>query len=76
MQKIVYIFNCPVHGEEDQMFCFRAGDSALRSRWRRYEVTRVELPILYDPAALEKVQEIQRRLRGERNAALTLVTEE
>ncbi len=65
MQKIVYVFDCPIHGEESQVFCFRAGDPALRRRWKKYEVTRTELPVLYDSEALKKVQEIQTRLRGE-----------
>lgn len=66
MQKIVYVFDCPVHGEEDQVFCFRAGDPSLRSRWRRYEVTRVELPVLYDREALKEIREIQAQLSGPR----------
>lgn len=66
MQEVVYIFDCPVHGEESQVFCFRAADPKLTSRWKRYEVTRTELPILYDPEALKKVQEIQWQLSGPR----------
>jgi len=58
MQRIMYVFDCPIHGEEDQVFCFRAGDPKLRSQWRRYKVTRVELPIL-----VEEVIEAQRQLR-------------
>jgi len=64
MQKIVYVFDCPVHGERSEVFCFRAGDPALRGRWRRYNVTWVELPVLYDSNALKEVQEIQAQLRS------------
>lgn len=64
-QKIVYVFDCPVHGERSELFCFRAGDPKLISRWRRYEVTRVQLPLMYDRTALGEVTEIQARLRGE-----------
>lgn len=60
---IQYVFDCPAHGEESQTFCFRAGNPALISRWRRYEVARIELPILYDSEALKEVHGIQRRLR-------------
>lgn len=66
MPKIVYVFDCPVHGEESQVFCFRAGDPKLISRWKRYEVVRTELPVLYDQEALKEVKEIMARLSGPR----------
>lgn len=64
MQKIVYVFDCPVHGEESQVFCFRVADPALISRWRRYELTWKELPV--DREGLKEIYEIQAQFMGPR----------
>ena len=65
MQKIVYVFDCPVHGQgQDQIFCFRAADPALINRWKSYEVTRIEVPILRE--AMKEIREIQSQLSGPR----------
>ncbi len=64
MQKIVYVFDCPIHGEESQVFCFRAGDPALINRWKSYKVTRIEVPILRE--AMKEIREIQSQLSGPR----------
>ena len=46
MQKrIQFVFNCPIHGEESVLFCFRATDPALKQGWRKFALTREELPI-------------------------------
>lgn len=37
--KTVYIFDCPVHGEENGLFCFRAFDFAHLHLWHKYHVT-------------------------------------
>lgn len=38
-------FDCPIHGLENQVFCFRSMDDNLKDRWVKYEVIhqRVEI---------------------------------
>lgn len=38
MNKTVYIFDCPVHGEENEVFCFRSFDLKNLHLWRKYHV--------------------------------------
>jgi hypothetical protein len=40
----VYIFDCPVHGEERNVLCFRALDPKNRSLWRKAEITLTPAP--------------------------------
>ena len=35
----LWIFNCPLHGPEHQVLCFRAFDEANVDRWAKYLVT-------------------------------------
>ncbi len=56
-----FVFNCPIHGEETVLFCFRATDPDLKQGWRKFELTREELPI-----SPEEVREIQAQLSGPR----------
>lgn len=41
-------FDCPVHGLEDQVFCFRASDTELNHRWIKYEIIRTRVEIAQD----------------------------
>ena len=41
---ISYIFNCPVHGREINILCFRAFDKNNRYLWEKYEISYKELP--------------------------------
>lgn len=34
----LYVFDCPVHGYEEQVLCFRAFDKNLQDRWKKYTV--------------------------------------
>lgn len=34
-----WIFDCPLHGFEMQVFCFRAHDKSLEENWKLYEIT-------------------------------------
>ena len=38
-----YIFDCPLHGHESQVVCFRAFDPELKHRWLKFEATRKQL---------------------------------
>ncbi len=43
----VYIFDCPVHGEETKAFCFRAFAEENKTLWRKLEAK-------FTPAAFER----------------------
>lgn len=32
---VVVMFDCPIHGLEYQVFCFRAYDDTLSNRWKK-----------------------------------------
>lgn len=51
----VYVFNCPVHGEEVEVFCFRAGDMKNAYLWKKYAVTRRE--VNFDTDEFERLME-------------------
>jgi len=38
-QNEAWVFDCPIHGWETQVFCFRAYDTDLIDRWQKYRVT-------------------------------------
>ena len=38
--RTIYIFNCPCHGEEQSVLCFRAFDKANIDLWRKYQILR------------------------------------
>ena len=40
-----YIFNCPIHGDETGVFCWRAFSPELHHLWKKYEVILTEIPI-------------------------------
>ena len=35
----IYIFDCPEHGDEQSVFCFRAFAEENKHRWGKYEIT-------------------------------------
>lgn len=39
MSEIGYVFECPVHGQETVVFCFRAFDESMSHIWKRMEIT-------------------------------------
>lgn len=43
--RTIYVFDCPYHGEEEVMFCFRAFNADNKHRWKKLEVRRKELPL-------------------------------
>lgn len=56
---IEYIFDCPIHGLETQVMCFRAFDETLLDRWKKYQVQYAEVDWVEGEA--EKVLENVRR---------------
>ena len=42
-KEALYFFNCPIHGIEIQVFCFRAYDPELFGRWKRGTIKVEEL---------------------------------
>ena len=38
MPHIIYRFNCPAHGVEESVFCFRAFDKDNRKLWSKFEL--------------------------------------
>lgn len=34
----VYLFHCPVHGNEEKVFCFRAFEKENRHLWTKFEM--------------------------------------
>lgn len=45
---IICIFDCPIHGPEDGILCFRAFSDEYKSRWKKYEQTLKEIPFEND----------------------------
>jgi len=35
---VIWIFDCPIHGSENAVFCFRAFDTDNIGRWAKYAV--------------------------------------
>ena len=35
----IWVFNCPLHGFETEVFCFRACDPELIENWYKFKVT-------------------------------------
>ena len=35
----VFIFNCPLHGDEIEFFCFRAFEASNRKNWRKAKIS-------------------------------------
>ena len=50
----VWIFDCPIHGMQNQVLCFRAHDEANVDRWGKYRV--VHTPIETTKAEREQWQ--------------------
>lgn len=42
-EKDVWVFLCPVHGEESSLLCFEAWDEKNASRWRKIHVVSTEI---------------------------------
>ena len=42
-ENITHIFNCPAHGSEADVFCFRAFQDENVDRWKKYSVTYSEI---------------------------------
>lgn len=42
----IYVFDCPVHGEEQNILCWRAFQEDNKHLWKKYEVqqTQVDFP--------------------------------
>lgn len=49
--KIVYMFDCPMHGWECGVFCFRGSDKYYAARWHKFHVTYV--PVEWKECELE-----------------------
>lgn len=45
MSHLVYVFDCPYHGEERGVFCFRAFERENSNRWKKLQVESKELPL-------------------------------
>lgn len=43
--RTIYVFDCPYHGEEEVIFCFRAFNPDNKHRWKKLEVRRKEVPL-------------------------------
>ena len=43
MNDYLYVFHCPVHGEETGVFCFRAYDKSFFPLWKIYKIERIEV---------------------------------
>lgn len=45
MSNIVYVFDCPCHGEESNVLCFRAFERGNRERWKKLQCETEEVPL-------------------------------
>ena len=52
-EEFIYIFDCPEHGEEWSVFCFRALNEDNAGRWRKYRITRI--PEEWEDGELEDI---------------------
>lgn len=59
MNKTIYVFDCPVHGEESVLFCFRAFDMKNLHLWHKYHVV-YEAVLWTDPEKLTYLEELHR----------------
>lgn len=50
-------FDCPIHGLEDQVFCWRASDKSLNERWVKYEVIYKK-----DDITPQEIEEMQKQI--------------
>ncbi len=39
LTSVIYVFECPVHGNEIDVLCWRAFQSELKSNWHKFFVT-------------------------------------
>lgn len=53
----MYVFDCPIHGIETEVFCFRAFDENNIDRWKKMIYTLQELSILEKTTLLESLKE-------------------
>lgn len=56
---VEYIFDCPVHGWERHVYCWRAFDPELTEHWLKIEFTEKEVP--WDVGQFEKFFEAFRQ---------------
>lgn len=63
---IKWLFNCPLHGEEFQVLCWRAFDKENVYLWQKVEITVTQLP-----TSLEESQQYVDRLHAEATEAPT-----
>lgn len=43
MIEYIYVFNCPYHGYEHQMLCFRAYQEEYLSLWMKFDLVEVAM---------------------------------
>lgn len=53
MSNTIYVFECPVHGGEIEVFCFRAFLKENRNGWKKLKTTYV--PVAFDDGELDKM---------------------
>jgi hypothetical protein len=49
--KFQYIFDCPIHGLEQQAFCFRAFQIENIDLWKKFSL----IEVLFEPGEKEKL---------------------
>lgn len=59
-----WIFDCPVHGWEAELVCFRASDRSLISNWKKYKITYEECE--YELAEKEAIFDKWRGIKASR----------
>lgn len=45
MSDVVYVFDCPYHGREGNVLCFRAFEQKNRGRWKKFQIEEKEVPL-------------------------------
>lgn len=51
------MFDCPIHGLESSVYCFRAFDEFYVNRWKRFEFKEIEIKDEEKKFALKRLQE-------------------
>jgi len=41
----IWRFDCPVHGEENGMYCFRAFEPANKHLWYKYQIVKAKIEV-------------------------------
>ena len=60
---VSYVFDCPVHGSEIDVLCFRAFDNNNIHLWKKYEVSYRELPF-NDDEKKKLIDDLRRSASG------------